>query len=200
MPVSKLKQRRVGTGDAAHGAQCRVHLLRLHQKGVDAGEPHGRRARAIQAGHQFVIHGAGENFEHGVHSLGRGHAQAIHEAALDAALREVARHLLAAAVNHHDLDARRRAPRDLRRQRVARIGGIEQRAAQLDQKLSQQTLRFGIPSIRFMFCTAWPAAPFTRLSMALTTTARPVCGVERHADIAEVGARHGVQIGHVPGL
>ena len=28
--------------------------------------------------------------------------------------------------------------------------------------------------MRFMFCTAWPAAPLTRLSMALTTTARLV--------------------------
>ena len=28
------------------------------------------------------------------------------------------------------------------------------------------------PNIRFMFCTACPAAPFTRLSIALTTTAR----------------------------
>src|SRR5262249_20106478 len=31
----------------------------------------------------------------------------------------------------------------------------------------------GKPSIRFMFCTAWPDAPFTRLSRAAMTMARP---------------------------
>ena len=54
--------------------------------------------------------------------------------------------------------------------------------------------------MRFMFCTACPAAPFTRLSMAATTTARPVSGIERDADIAEIGVRDGVQIGHVAGV
>ena len=36
--------------------------------------------------------------------------------------------------------------------------------------------------------------------MALTTTARPVAGVEGDADVAEIGARDGAQVGHVPGI
>ena len=75
---------------------------------------------AVQARHQLVIHAAGENLQHRVHGLRRGHPQAVHEAALDAALRQIARHLLAAAMHHHQLDAAARDRRDLRRQRVAR--------------------------------------------------------------------------------
>ena len=31
------------------------------------------------------------------------------------------------------------------------------------------------PNMRFAFCSAWPAAPLPRLSIALTTTMRPAC-------------------------
>ncbi len=44
---------------------------------VDAGEPHRQRSGAVQAGHQFVIHAAGEDLEHRVEGLRRGDAQAV---------------------------------------------------------------------------------------------------------------------------
>jgi len=51
-----------------------------------------------------------------------------------------------------------------------------------------------------MFCTACPAAPLTRLSIALTTTARPPAGSNRTADVAIVGALHSSEVGHLVGL
>ena len=58
--------------------------------------------------------------------------------------------------------------------RAARRRVVEQRAAQLHQDLHSRPSVSANPSTRFMFCIAWPAAPFTRLSMQLTTTPRPV--------------------------
>src|ERR1039458_8733668 len=123
-----------------------------------------------------MIHAAREDLEHRVHRFRRGHAQAVHKTALDAALPEIARQLLAAAMHHHQFGAVRARRGDLRRQGVALRRGIEQRAAELDQRPHSRPSVSASPSIRFIFWMAWPAAPFTRLSMALTTTARPVLG------------------------
>ena len=107
---------------------------------------------------------------------GRGHAQPVDEPAFHAALGQEAGHLLAAAVDHHQFDAPPASRDDLFGQRARRVRRIEQRAPQLYQQLHSRPSVSGNPSIRFMFWTACPAAPFTRLSMALTTTARPVAG------------------------
>ena len=45
------------------------------------------------------------------------------------------------------------------------------------------------PNIRFMFCTACPAAPFRRLSRHETSTARCAIGREREADVAVIGVQ-----------
>ncbi len=82
-----------------------------------------------------MVDAAGEDFEHGVDGVGRGNAQAADEAALDAAIGEVAGHLLAAAVDHGDLVAGGAGGGDLARKAVAGIGGIEQGAAELHEEL-----------------------------------------------------------------
>ncbi len=53
----------------------------------------------------------------------------------------------------------------------------------------------GNPNMRFMFCTAWPAAPFTRLSSTARTTR--VSRIERpvHGDAALVRAAHPARLG-----
>ena len=59
----------------------------------------------LRAGHQLVIHAAGEDLQHRIHGFRRGDPQAVHKAALDTALGQIAGHLLAAAVHHHQIDA-----------------------------------------------------------------------------------------------
>ncbi len=66
--------------------------------------------------------------------------------------------------------------RELASQAPTGFQGVEQRAADLDQQPHSSPSVSGRASTRFMFWRAWPAAPFTRLSIALTTTARPVAG------------------------
>jgi len=117
----QLEQRRVRLGDAADRAQCRVHLLGFRQQRIDTGQPHPERAGSVEGGHQLMVDAAGENLEHGVHGFRRGDAQPIDEAAFDAAFREIAGHLLAAAVNHHDGDAALAGARDLSGQGVAQF-------------------------------------------------------------------------------
>ena len=49
----------------------------------------------------------------------------------------------------------------------------------------------GRPSIRLAHCTAWPAAPLPRLSIALTTMTRPGVGVQLGLQVHRVGAERG---------
>ncbi len=135
--------------------------------------PTARAPALVQRGDQLPIDASSHYFNYRIEHRRSGDAQAIHELALDAALGQVARHLLAATVDHH----RRVVPRncrDLPGESLAGCIGIQQRTAQFYQQLHSSPSASGYPSIRFMFCTACPAAPLTRLSIALTTTARPV--------------------------
>src|SRR5262245_33346551 len=121
-----------------------------------------------------MVNRPGEHFHHRVHGFRRGHAQAVDEPALDAALGKKARHLLAATMDHHHLIAVARGLGDLAGEARAQILLIEQRASQLHQDSQSSPSVSANPSATFMFWTACPAAPLTRLSIALTTTARPV--------------------------
>src|ERR1017187_2364935 len=170
----QVQQRGVGFSDAAHSAQGWVHLLGLHEEAIDAGDSNGKSARAVDGGHQFVIDAAGEDFEHGVDGFGRGDAETADEGAPDTAFGEVAGHLLAAAVDHGDFVSGGAGGGDFEGQAITRDRGIEQGAAEFHQQFHNSPSVSGQPSIRFMFWMAWPAAPLTRLSMALTTTARLV--------------------------
>ena len=169
----QIEQRRIRASAASHQTQRRIHRLGLDQITVHARQPHRGNARCNQGGDKLLVHAPREHFQHGIHGLGRGDAQPVDETAFHAALGEKARHLLAAAMHHGDLDAAPRLLRDLRGQVRAQIRCIQQRAAQFDQRLHSRPSVSPSPSIKFMFCTACPAAPFVRLSMALTTTARP---------------------------
>jgi hypothetical protein len=128
----QFEQAGIGSGDAAHRAQRRVELLGLHQQASMPVSPTAS-ARAVQARHQFVIHAAGEDFQHGVHGFRRGDPQAAHEAAFDAALGQIAGHLLAAAVHHHEFDAGSAPPPRSRPPAARAIRVVEQRAAEFHQ-------------------------------------------------------------------
>src|SRR5271165_5286367 len=77
-------------------------------------------------------------------------------------------------MDHYDFVPGRAGRSQLRRQVVAGLRSVQEGAAQFDQEFQSSPSLSACPSIRFIFWIAWPAAPFTRLSMALTTTARPV--------------------------
>src|SRR5262249_11187762 len=108
--------------------------------------------------------------------FGAGDTKAVDELALDSTIGQIAGHLLAAAMDYnHAVPA---PPRfhDLRQQALAGDRVVEQRAPEFHQQLHNSDSVSANPSVRLRLCTACPAAPFTRLSIALTTTARPVRG------------------------
>src|SRR5439155_21228676 len=65
---------------------------------------------------------------------------------------------------------------NLTRQASALSSVPEGQAADFDHQSHASAISWGKPYIRFMFSTAWPAAPLPRLSSAETTTRRRVLG------------------------
>ena len=65
--------------------------------------------------------------------------------------------------------------------------------AALDLAQAHSAVASAQPHITFMFCTACPAAPFTRLSSALIRMMRPVRGIVPPGNIEEVRVDHILQ-------
>src|SRR5438477_7472109 len=59
---------------------------------------------------------------------------------------------------------------------VPQAGVIQRGAADLDHDFQFRPSRWSHPNMRFRFCTAWPAAPFRRLSRQETITSRSPSG------------------------
>src|SRR6476620_3381691 len=126
---------------------------------------------ANERGDEPLVGAPRQSHPHDIDVLGARHASATHKLRCEPERALQGRHFVTTAVNDHNR-ARSTAPelRDLCRQR-----GIALRAtANLDDPCRavhagspDPSLR---PSMRFAFCTACPAAPFTRLSIADITT------------------------------
>src|SRR6185437_3958126 len=124
-----------------------------------------------QRGNQFLVHMSGQ-YHHGViPRLGVRDAQAINEFAGLAHLAEDARQRGSAAMDHGDLMfARQLLYRECGA--MQKISVFQRCASKFDDDLHFRPSCSFHPNIRFMFCTAWPAAPFSRLSRQETITMR----------------------------
>src|SRR5207248_497126 len=78
--------------------------------------------------------------------------------------------LFSAAMNDHE---RHRGASNRPRDRPQKRRVLEELSTDLEDGRHRSPVRSSSPSMTFMFCTAWPAAPFTRLSITETSTARP---------------------------
>ena len=167
-------QRGIGGGDLADEAEVGRGLLLAcaEDVAVAAGEAHGGLAVRAEGGDERLVDAAGEDHEGGVAGLGVGDAEAGDELALLAHLGEGLGELHAAAVDDGDLVAV-----------VDEFGdglaaGVQERlvfeggSAEFDDEFHSKPSASFQPHIRFMFCTAWPAAPFSRLSRQETMTRR----------------------------
>ena len=85
-----------------------------------------------------MVHGAGEYLEHSFQSLWGGDTETIDETAFNPAFGKVPGHLLAAAVDHNQLDAAGSSGRDLRREPVAGLRRIQEGAAEFDQEFQSR--------------------------------------------------------------
>ncbi len=103
---------------------------------------------------------------------------------------KIAGHLLAPAVNGDEL----RPACDLGELTGNRVSGfrvIEKRPADFDQHPHSKASVSGNPSMRFMFWTACPAAPLTKLSSAATIVTALGFDFKYKPDITEIGVLDG---------
>ena len=132
-----------------------------------AGIPGGQNC-----GHQLLVDHAGQHHQRDVASLRVGDAQPVHELALSC---RVVSACGSARCHRHAP----RPPVSVLRQLHDRLRALAQRglvlqrrAADFDYDLHCSPSSSFHPYIRFMFCTACPAAPFSRLSTHETSTNR----------------------------
>src|ERR1035437_2697560 len=146
---------------------------------VRAREARRRDAERAELGDERLVHEARQNRDDDVERLGiRDPEPAVR---LFRNLERLQRRVdpLAAAV--HDDDALPGGPARLDRgeRALAERGVLEEAPAQLDdhgtpgmRRAHERPSVSGWPNTRFMFCTAWEAAPLSRLSMTETRTPR----------------------------
>ena len=167
-------QARIAGSNFAHKAEVGrgAFFARAEAQPVSAGESYGRLTDRSQRGDQSFIHLAGKDHQRHVARLGVGDAQTIDELALLAQRFERARQLHAAAVNHGHLMAIAHKIGNSARAAFQQRRSLQACSTQFNDVLHSRPSDSPQPSITFRFCTAWPEAPFSKLSRQLTITAR----------------------------
>ena len=144
----------VGRNHPSDEAQIRIQLFRHGEAGIDSGESHRFRTGEAERGNELRIHSSREDFKDRVDSLFGRDAQTAYEVALDAALFEKTRHLLAAAVHHRDRQPDFGYERDLPCEIVAGSWIVQQAAADFDQRLHSRPAVSSKPAARLRFWIA----------------------------------------------
>src|SRR5262249_7666775 len=148
-----------------------VLFARAKRVAIAAAHAHGGTSHRGQVGHELLVDSAGQHHEGHIARFRIGDAQAVDELALLAQLFEGAgqRH----ASSMYDPDAVVLGPRgDGAGAVVTNILVVERGASDFDDHFQFSPSLSSQPNIRFRFCTAWPAAPFKRLSRHETSTRR----------------------------
>ena len=173
--AERLEERSVDRRHAPHLFESGIEDLGGHEAIVDAREPERRDAVIHERGRELGVHLAPQTLDHGPGRRGVGHPQPPDPARLEAEGLHQTAHLCAAAVDDDHLRARLAGRRHGRREARARPGVVEDGAPDLhdDPAAHASPHVSSSPRATFMFCTACPAAPFTRLSMAEVTTTWP---------------------------
>ena len=120
----------------------------------------------------MLIQLPGQHHHGHIAGLRIGDAQSVDEGGLATQLLQRAAKRRAAAVDDHQLVAFATQAGNRLGELVDQFFVVERRATDFDHQLHCNPSFSSKPNIRFMFCTAWPAAPFSRLSMHETSTAR----------------------------
>ena len=146
-------------------------LARPEGLAIAAAKSHGRLAHGRQRRHQLLVHVPGQ-YHHGeVAGLRVSDPQTIYKFAGLSNLGQHPRKGRASAVYYGNLVLIRQLP-DGERRPMEQRGVLQGSAAKLDYDFHFSPSSSFQPNIRFMFCTACPAAPFIRLSRQETSTMR----------------------------
>src|SRR5215469_10990316 len=139
---------------------------------VSAAESDSRHARRLDGCHQLLVHHAAEHHQRDIASLGVRDSQAIHKFTLFAELLENTRQCLTAAVHHSYPMSILSQLCDRSRALAQNFRFVESCSPNFHHDCHCRPSSSPHAYIRFMFCTACPAAPFSRLSMQETSTSR----------------------------
>ena len=127
---------------------------------------------AAQRRYQLLVHSAAQHHQRGIAGFRIGDAQAGDKLTLLAHLLQGAGQRRAAAVHHGDLVAILRQHRDRPRTAMKQAWIFECRTTEFDYEFHASPSASSHPHIRFIFSTACPAAPLSRLSRQETTIHR----------------------------
>ena len=147
-------------------------LASAKNSAISATQANRRLPRGRNRRHQTLIHDPRQDHQSHVARFGVGDAQSMHEFTFFTHHFQGARQCAPSAMHHHNL-------MPIVRQLNHRLRTFLQRRlvfycspADFDDNLHCNPSLSSHPYIRFMFCTACPAAPFSRLSRQETTTSR----------------------------
>ena len=143
---------------------------------VTAADADGRLPLLTERCDQRFIHATRKHHQRGIARLCVGHAKTADELALLAHCLQRARQLHAAAMHDGDLMAVENQICDRFANGVQQLRLFQRGAAELHNVLHSNPSDSFHPHITFMFCTACPDAPFSRLSRHETSTSRCLSG------------------------
>ena len=135
------------------------HRLGQEAAGIRRAQADRGLARRGNRSREPLVQKPAQNHHGNVACIAIGNAQPIDKAALDAHAFERRRKNLPAAVHDQYFVALMRELRHLPRQRFHRRRVVQQCSGYLDDHSHRSPVASPMPSIAFMFCTAWPAAP-----------------------------------------
>jgi hypothetical protein len=158
--------------DVSKVAAVALFFARANRAAVAATEADRRLARGSDRRNQPFVHHAGEHHQRHVARFGVGDAQAVDEFAFLAEPLHRAGEFHAAAVDDRDLVAVARQLNNGVRALAQDFRIVERGSSDLDDDPHCNPSASFHPYITFMFCTACPAAPLSRLSMQETITRR----------------------------
>src|SRR5439155_12575439 len=152
----------------------KAQLARLNQASVAAADSQRRNALTLKLSHPPLVHDTGQHHQRHVARGGIGDAQPLAKLGRDVQARERLGQQLAAAMDDNHAMAAPPEFCDLPGDAPPSASVLESVAADFDHQSHRRAISCGNPYIRFMFSTAWPAAPLPRLSSVETTTSRRV--------------------------
>src|SRR5205823_14985656 len=173
----RLDKGQIQGGEIADVAEPPFHFVVHHgfsekTTRVRGGNSDGGLAFRGNRSRKFFVQQAGEYHDRCIARFAIRHAQAANEFAFDSHALESGGEKFPAAVHHENFVAFSSQCCNLTSQ-VAHRGIIfQQRSREFDYRSHSSEVRSSMPSIWFKFWTAWPAAPFLRLSRQDTRTKR----------------------------
>src|SRR6516165_7946110 len=161
----------------ADEAEVRRLLLRgAKHSQIAAADTDRRLTGCPDRCHQLLVELSSKHHDRDISRLGVSNPQAVHEARLAPKSLQRAAQCRSATVHYDNLMTLLTQSGNRRSKLLHQFLIVQGSSADLDDEFHCKPAFSSKPNIKFMFCTACPAAPFKRLSMHDTSTTREPSG------------------------